>query len=502
MSIGGGAMIFRLLLCLVFLTAIPAHAAPSLWWSKGDRPTHDARQVEAILADAVWQGLNPANYKVKAIVAAREAKDWPKYDAAMDAAVVQYVRDVTAPRIPPSRLGLSGKFWNTPPSAALILKTLRERKDGSDLLEEVTPKGKTYRALQQKLKDMAEQVARAEQAPVVPYMQRLQVGDSSPMVPALRARLGVANDQAPALYDDRLARAVQNFQRDHGLTPDGIVGVRTVRMLNATPRQRMDQVIANLEWMRWIEANAKSGKVLIVNIPAMRLWAIEDGRVQEEMSVVVGRPDRPTPAFATRVTGVRLNPSWTMPMTIKREDYLPKLRENPFALMDKNITIYQTTATGEVIGISPETVDWAEVDEEALKSYRFVQKPGANNALGQIRLLMPNSHDVYLHDTNAPELFGRDGRMQSSGCVRMQNPKAIAEFVLNDNPGWTKESLQTLLQAGKMRDVAAAKPVPVYLLYQTIWPDARGRLVMGDDIYDLDQRLIRALKDAGKYPSL
>ncbi len=497
-------MILRTLICLCVLGIMNASTAmaASSWWSQNDRPTNDARQVEKILADAVWQGLNPGNYKVKDIVAAREAKDWPRYDAAMDAAVVQYVRDVTAPRIAPSRLGMAGKSWKTPPTAKLIIQTMRERKDVSDLLEEITPKGATYRALQQKLKDIADDVARAKQVPVVPYMQRLQVGDSSPMVPALRARLGIGDGQAPALYDDRVARAVQNFQRDHGLTPDGIVGVRTVRMMNATPRQRMDQVIANLEWMRWIEANVKTGKTIIVNIPAMRLWAIEDGDVKAEMSVVVGRPDRPTPVFATKVTGVRLNPTWTMPMTIKREDYLPKLRENPFVLMDKNIAIYQTTATGEVIGVSPETVDWSDVDEEALKSYRFVQKSGANNALGQVRLLMPNPYDVYLHDTNAPELFGRDGRMQSSGCVRMQRPKEVAEFVLHDNPGWTKDSLQTILDAGKMRDIAAAKPVPVYLVYQTIWPGERGKLVMGDDIYDLDQRLIRALKESGKYPPL
>ncbi|MES2729736.1 MAG: L,D-transpeptidase family protein [Pseudomonadota bacterium] len=495
-------------------TSITRHAGPykpsliafyksqPIWWSKAGHQTSDAKQVERILADTVWQGLNPDNYKVKAIAAAREAKDWTSYDVLMTTAVIQYIRDVTAPRIAPSRLKLVGKFWNTAPSADLILATLLKRKDASDLMEDVTPKGKTYKLLQKKLKDMAAQVARSEALPSVPYMQRLQVGDASPMVPALRARLDVPNNQAPALYDDKLARAVQLFQKEHGLTPDGIVGVRTVRMMNMTPRQRMDQVIANLEWMRWIEAQAKTGKVLIVNIPAMRLWAIEDGKVAAEMSVVVGRPDRPTPVFATTVTGVRLNPTWTMPMTIKREDYLPKLKENPFSLENKNITIHQTTATGEVIAVSPENVDWQDVDEEALKTYRFVQKSGANNALGQIRLLMPNPYDVYLHDTNAPEMFGRDGRMQSSGCVRMQEPAVIAEFILRDNPGWVKDSLATLIASGKMRDVPATNRVPVYLLYQTIWPGEGGQLVMGDDIYDLDQRLIQALKTSGKYPSL
>ncbi|MBL8640439.1 MAG: L,D-transpeptidase family protein, partial [Alphaproteobacteria bacterium] len=244
-------------------------------------------------------------------------------------------------------------------------------------------------------------------------------------------------------------------------------------------------------------------KYIEVNIPAMQLWAVENGRTQFKMPVVVGRPKRPTMSFVDEIVGIRFNPSWYVPDTIKKEDYLPMLRKNPQALAEKGIAFRVYSAEyNHMIDVSPEDIDWQNTSSGGLGAIQMVQGPGAANALGVIRVLMPNQYDIYLHDTNTPGLFQKDDRAQSSGCVRLAEPRRIANFILDDNAGWSEKQLDAQLKRGKTNEIRAAQTVPVYLLYFTMWRDDAGKLIYGQDIYNLDKSLVNSLKQQNKLPIL
>ena len=211
------------------------------------------------------------------------------------------------------------------------------------------------------------------------------------------------------------------------------------------------------------------------------------------MPVVVGRRGRETMSFKARVTGVRFNPTWTVPKTIKSEDYIPKLKQNRYYLDDKNVTFIKGWGEGEQVLASSE-IDWASLNDSEIKQIRIVQSSGSNNPLGRIRLLMHNKYDIFLHDTNTDQYFGHSARALSSGCVRMSQPESVANFVLSDNKGWNNDVLQDVLAKGKMRDIPATTRIPVYLIYQSAWMDDAGRLVFSPDLYEWDADLVQKLK--------
>ncbi|MCB1651440.1 MAG: L,D-transpeptidase family protein, partial [Alphaproteobacteria bacterium] len=297
----------------------------------------------------------------------------------------------------------------------------------------------------------------------------------------------------PYIYDDRLSAAVIEFQKQNGLKPDGIVGSQTLEILNKTNKQKIGQIIANLERLRWVEEN-KPDKFVVVNIPSATLWAVDGGKVQFEMPVIVGRKKRPTNTFVAQITGVRFNPTWTVPPTIKKEDILPKLKEDPEYLSSKGMEL--VSGVGEnALTIDPASVDWAAISEDDLKQFNMVQTPGSHNPLGQIRVLMPNRYNIYLHDTNERGYFSRASRAASSGCVRLKEPKKMADFIMRSGKSWNDAQMESLLGAGKMRDVFIKNPIPVYLLYYTVWINEKGELVYGNDLYGYDKKLIKMLSD-------
>jgi len=188
-----------------------------------------------------------------------------------------------------------------------------------------------------------------------------------------------------------------------------------------------------------------------------------------------------------------------VPDTIKKEDYLPELQKDPQALAEKGIAFRVRAEDGSGLQtVAPEDIDWANMTAADLKSVQMVQGPGAANALGQIRVLMPNRYDIYLHDTNMPSLFKKDDRAQSSGCMRMSEPQRMANFILGHNQGWSNDRLEYYLQKAKTLEIKAELPTPVYIFYYTIWEGTDGKLIFGNDIYGLDKDLVNVLKSNGK----
>lgn len=461
-------------------------------WRDGPELNQSAAELIDALTDSWTHGLNPQNYHLNDIKSLED--NWsPKAEWFLTDAFVRYVRDMSGMRAAPKEMDLDVQDWLQPYSTAQIFKFLGTVRDMNGYLESLPPSGRTYQILRQELIRISTTAPEAYERilPIDFGGRLLKPNMRHARVPDLRLRLGAtAQTDDTLLYDDALAAAVIRFQQATGQKPDGIVGQTTLRLLNRTRQGRIHQLIANLERLRWTE-ETRPDRFVVVNIPSATLWAIENGRAAFEMPVIVGRDKRPTPSFVTKITGVRFNPDWTVPPTIKREDILPKLQENPAYLTDKGMELIRIGANGIRETIDPATIDWKAMTPGQIGAFEMVQIPGAHNPLGQIRILMPNRYNVYLHDTNEPQFFGRALRAQSSGCVRMSEPEKMARFVMQ---GWDDTKIQKTLESGKRVDVTAPNKIPVYMLYYTAWVDKAGDVVYGNDIYDWDAALIRELR--------
>jgi L,D-transpeptidase YcbB len=295
---------------------------------------------------------------------------------------------------------------------------------------------------------------------------------------------------APEHYDPALVEAVKSFQRRHGLVVDGRAGPRTFAAMNRTVDQRIAQVSVNLDRIR---AQAPRGGTFIeVNVPAFELRAVENGETKLEMDVIVGRAQRATPIFSTRVTEIIFNPPWTVPSKLVREDMLPRLRANPQAMVELGFKVFRGWGE-ERVEIDPRAVDWRKVSPRGMP-YSMRQDPGPKNALGQVRLTMPNTFDVFLHDTPDRHYFRRTDRALSSGCVRLERPIDLVEWVLRNTPNWNREAIEAADAEERTRHVPVrGGAVPVHLVYKTAFVE-NGVLQLRDDIYGLDALFVAGIE--------
>jgi murein L,D-transpeptidase YcbB/YkuD len=277
---------------------------------------------------------------------------------------------------------------------------------------------------------------------------------------------------------------VQAFQRRHGLDADGVVGRGTLAALNVPVAQRIDQLRLTLERARWV-VDETPGEAVVVNVAGAEVFVTRDGQVTWWRRAIVGREARQTPIFKGRMTYLELNPTWTVPPTILREDVLPKVRRNRAYLREHDM---------RVLTQSGKPVDPAGVDFGARPfPYMIRQDAGPKNPLGLIKLMFPNRHNVYLHDTPGRELFGKAARNFSSGCIRVEDPFELAAIVLREPGRWTAASLRAAVEDGKTRRVNLREPWPVLILYWTAALDAEGRVRFLPDVYRRDPALLAAL---------
>lgn len=292
-------------------------------------------------------------------------------------------------------------------------------------------------------------------------------------------------------YDAGLVQRVMRFQAHMGLEDDGVVGPATLAMLNTPRATRLDQLRANLERQRW-PVLEEEGRLIRVNIPAFTLTALHAGQEVWQTRVIVGRQYRPTPLLAGKIDTVVFNPTWTVPTRLVKEDLLPKIMADPDFLEDEGMTLYQRTAAGS-IPIDRSELDWMISAGTHPPSLGVRQAPGQRNALGRVKFLFPNNEQIYLHDTPSKQLFNRARRMFSSGCIRVEDPLALAEFVMGAESGWTRERMEAIISAGKTRGIRV-EPVAIQFVYWTAWADAQGHDVhFREDIYDEDAALARDL---------
>jgi murein L,D-transpeptidase YcbB/YkuD len=314
-------------------------------------------------------------------------------------------------------------------------------------------------------------------------IQGLKRGSAGALVERLKVRLILTGDLASEvaggdLFDGETEEALKRFQMRHGLSQTGSVGRLTTRALNVPIDVRLNQLRASIHRL---EGNAFSfaSRYVVVNIPGAQVEAVADGVVERRHVAIVGRPDRPSPVLATRITAVNLNPTWTVPMSIVKADIIPQLRKNPSFLAKNHMRLI---GAGQA-EINPATINWATLQNP---NFYVRQDPGAHNSLGQVRIDMPNSHAVFLHDTPKKELFRNDVRFNSSGCARVDGVRDLAAWLLKGTEWENVAAIDAGVAAGERKDIRLARSVPIAWVYLTGWAAGDGLIHFRDDIYGLD----------------
>lgn len=318
---------------------------------------------------------------------------------------------------------------------------------------------------------------------------KLVKGDQDKRIVELKKRLHITGDlkssSASEIFDDSLYEAVVFFQKRHGLEADGSVGVETVSTLNVPVEKRIQQLLVNQQ--REKEARTPTTHRFVqVNIPNFHLVAYEEGHPVLDMKVVVGlRKEWQTPLLSSQMKQLILNPKWHVPVKIFKKELLEKIRKDPDYLTHENMKAFETVEVGEKesVEIDPKTYNWKEAD---LKKLKIVQDSGPGNALGRIKFMFPNPFDIYMHDTPMKSFFARRVRTFSHGCIRVQKPMELADFVLKGDPKWTREKLVKEIAKEKTEFLSLKEPVDIDVIYRTAWVDESGVLQFRDDIYRKD----------------
>jgi len=483
-------------------------------WVQGSQPSPQALSLIELFKDAGKKGLDPEDYdasrweqRVLALPASSGGGAVARFDVALTVCTMRFISDLRIGRINPQhfKFGLSveSKKYDL---AQVLHDRIMTSSSLQPFLDELEPPFAGYRRTEQALARYIE-LARADDGEKLPAVTKpIDPGQAYSGVPRLARQLQLlgdlpANVDLPGdaqTYDAQLVEAVKHFQLRHGLDADGRLGPTTIKQLNVPLRDRVLQLQLTLERWRWLPAEF-SAPPIVVNIPDFRLRVLDDqNKVVMDMRVVVGKAMRTqTPVFTREMSYVVLRPYWNVPPSILRGEIVPAIQRDRGYIARKNYEV--TTNDGKV-------VTSGEISDEVLAQLRagklaVRQKPGPSNALGLVKLIFPNEHNVYLHSTPSQSLFSRSRRDFSHGCIRVEKPAELTAWVLRNNPGWTVEKVQQGMQNGKDNvTVNLVKRVPVFIVYGTALTYENGDVHFTDDIYGHDARLATALAKGYPYP--
>ena len=364
-------------------------------------------------------------------------------------------------------------------------------------IEELRPQHIIYNRFKSALKKYRALQANGGWEPVPPG-PTLKKGMQNGRILLLRKRLKSTGDLTTELadteaFDDQLEKAVIRFQRRHHLTADGAVGKQTLEALNVPVENRIDQIRINLERLRWV-LHAISGKFVIVDIAGFKVFVYKDNEIIWTSRVQVGRPYRQTPVFKATITYMELNPTWTVPPGILAKDILPAVKKDPGYLKERNISVIDRS--GKVI--NQDTINWSKSSGRNFP-YQLRQDPGPSNAMGLIKIMFPNKHLVFIHDTPSRSLFDRTDRTFSSGCIRTEKPFELAEILLDNPAEWNQESFKRIIDSGQTQTIRLPKPFPVLLFYWTAAMESDGRVRFKKDPYKRDAEVLEGLNGEFKF---
>ena len=448
-----------------------------VWFDKGVENAR-SKAVAARLKAADSDGLDANDYKLPNLASLSDAEAQAEAELKFTQTVLTYARHVQAGRFPYTRISRNNvELPQAPPEVADVLTKVTDAADAAKALDTFSPPHAAYQKLKAALAELRGQNngerKQIAEGPVLKFVSKNPMEDAR--VPMLRERLGIASDASNLQYDADLAEAVKTFQKANGLSDDGILGNRTVDALNGPGKSgKIDIILANMERWRWYPRDLGNAYSM-VNQPDFTLKVVKDGATLWTTRVVIGKPSMATPLLTETMKYITVNPTWNVPPSIVRNEYLPALAQDPTVLARMGL----------------------RVSYNRDGSVHISQPPGAANALGRIRFNFPNRFLVYQHDTPDKHMFKHDVRAYSHGCMRVEDPAKYAEVILGlarPDDGYTAERIKRMYGTTET-DIKFPTPIPVHLTYQSAFVDDGGKLQFRNDIYGLDDRMIAALKN-------
>ncbi len=452
-------------------------------------------QLLTALADTVNDGLDPEDYHLSQLQTQRadataSAAQRADFDLLATDAYLRALIHLFRGKIDPTALDSQWNFevQDIAPSEALpLVGAAVDRGTIAEIFAQARPQHPLYPRLRTALSQLRA-IAADGGWPQLPTGPTLKPGVSDTRVILLRKRLQAAGDlpsdtAASEIYDEPLSAAVAQFQREQYLQPDGAIGPATLAALNISTQARIDQLRVNLERARWLLHDIPENFVL-VDVAGYKISYYKNGQPIWRSRVQIGKPYRSTPIFKSKIDHITLNPTWTVPPTILRNDVLPKVRNDVNYLARNNIRVLNNR--GQII--EPTQVNWRDPGNVTLR-----QDASPTSALGRAAIRFPNSYAVYLHDTPHQELFVQNQRAFSSGCIRVERALELVELLLADTESWGRAAIDEALAAGKTRNVSLASSVPILLAYWTVDVGESGHIAFKPDIYDRDGPLLKAL---------
>ena len=304
---------------------------------------------------------------------------------------------------------------------------------------------------------------------IIPSVKSIKKGETNVSIPAIKKRLQLTLDMpgndTSSVFTDTLEIAVKKFQKRHGYKQDGVISATFIKEMNVPARERLMQILLNMDRMRWLPQKP-TGNLIIVNLPEFMLHVYDGNKLLFDMVVVVGKVGNNTMMFNGDLNQIYFSPYWNVPASIIEKEINPAITRNPNYLASKNM---------EKVGSG------------------IRQKPGPGNALGKVKFIFPNSFNMYFHDTPSKSLFGQDKRAFSHGCIRLSEPQKMAEWLLRNDPDWTKEKIVSAMNQTTEKGVKLKDPVPVFIIYYTSWVDNDGELNFRDDVYQHDSELMKKM---------
>lgn len=362
-----------------------------------------------------------------------------------------------------------------------------------DFYRGIMPEGDGYQRLKYELKKYRE-IEHQGGWDMIPSGSVLKPGDRDSRIALIRKRLQIrvvnrdGEPEEPDLYDEQLTERVIQFQKENGLEALGTIGPQTLAAMNTPVAERIRQIEVNLERIRWLP-ECFPDYYMLINIPNFMLYLYDNDILVSEHKVIVGRTYRRTPVFHSTLQYLVFNPTWTIPPNILKNDILPEARKDSDYFRHRNIQVFDR-------GGSQLKIDGVYWEREKTYGYTYRQLPGVQNALGVVKFVLPNPYNVYLHDTPGKRLFDRIQRTFSSGCIRVENPIEMAQYLLQDQPEWSSMKVDKIIREHQTQVVWFKRKPEVYLIYLTAWTDENGRLQFRKDIYSRDESIYKALKSS------
>jgi murein L,D-transpeptidase YcbB/YkuD len=511
-------------------------------WIDNDGPSSQAYEMIEIIRNSDNEALDPDYYNISEIESilkrieqdrnsgdSYDALDLAELELLLSNSFLTYTHDLHYGRVRAEQINLELLSGERPVNLSKLLVTAVETDQVQETLEGLLPKYPMYAMLRISLKEYREIAAKGGWQPVA-YGNKFKKGARGQRVLALSKRLKVTGELDSSIpgsevFDDSLDQAVRKYQQRNGLYVDGVVGISTIEALNVPVEERISQIELTME--RWrLLPQYLGNRYILVNIANYHLYGIENNNDTINMRIVVGKPQWNTPMFSEEMTHLIINPYWNIPPSIFKDDIAPKIMEDSEYMSKQNMDAMGLKAPEKIVVEEAEVVkvvvnveatevtdgdntgetELSEVEIQNKKAqeeyiskvlsgkYRLRQNPGPGNPLGRIKFLFPNKHSVYLHDTPNRGFFKKAQRNFSHGCIRVEKPLELAEFVLSSNPSWTQNTIQSSINKMKTKTVHLDESITVYILYFTTWVDNEGTVNFHKDIYGLDKTLYNALR--------